>query len=140
MNFKKVFKRFTAPIVILIVLDVYSVILVSDTSFSSGYFEVIFENIVEILYNITIMLLLSVAVINYMNRHTKKAMNLLVGAICIVFSEVIQVAYYYISTENNILSVLYSILLVFAFFFFYLQSSMSYSEEKKFKPLERLEA
>jgi hypothetical protein len=139
MNLKKIFKRFPAPIVILVALDVYSVILVSDTSFSSGYFEGIFENIIEIIYNITIMLLLTITVINYMNRHTKKAMNLLVGAICIVFSEVIQVAYYYISDEN-ILETFYSILLVFAFFFFYLQSSMSYAEEKKFKPLERLEA
>jgi len=139
MNLKKIFKRFPVPIVILIALDVYSVILVSDTSFSSGYFEGLFENIVEILYNITIMLLLTVTVINYMNRHTKKAMNLLVGAICIVFSEVIQVAYYYVSNEN-ILSVMYSVLLVFAFFFFYLQSGMSYAEEKVYEPLKKLEA
>ncbi len=85
------------------------------------------------------MLLLTVTVINYMNRHTKKAMNLLVGAICIVFSEVIQVAYYYVSNEN-ILSVMYSVLLVFAFFFFYLQSGMSYAEEKVYEPLKKLEA
>ena len=139
MNIKKIFRRFTLPIVILIALDVYSIILVSDTSIKSGYFEGMIDHILEIVYNTTIMVLLTITVINYMNRHSKKAMNLLVGAICIVFSEVIQVAYYYVSNEN-ILGVLYSILLVFAFFFFYLQAGMSYAEEKTYEPLKKLEA
>ena len=78
------------------------------------------------------MLLLSIALVNYISRDSKKAMNLLIGALCIVFSEVIQVAYFYVS-EKIILGVVYSVLLVLAFTLFYIQSSMSYSKSKKYE-------
>jgi hypothetical protein len=138
MDLKGICKRFPLPLIILFAFDVYSIILVSDVAMSSNMLNKI-EYTVEIVYNISIMLLLTVTFINYISRHTKKAMNLLVGAICIVFSEVMQVASYYVS-DINLLKVLYSILLVFAFSFFYIQSSMNYADEKKFKPLEKLEA
>lgn len=137
MKFKKIFKRFPLPIIVLIAFDVYSVILVSETSFSSIKLSGLVDYSIEIIYNISIMLLLTITFINYISRHSKKAMNLLVGAICIVFSEVIQVAHYYVS-ERNILIVVYSILLVLAFIFFYIQSGMVYEEEKAFEPLKEL--
>lgn len=139
MNLTKIFKRFPIHILILLALDVYSIVLVTDTAFQSDYLYGIIDYSLELLYNISVMFLLTVALINYVSRDSKKAMNLLLGAICIVFSEVIQVAYFYVS-EQNILSIVYSFLLVFAFGFFYLQSGMSYMKAKKYEVLEKLKA
>jgi TRAP-type C4-dicarboxylate transport system permease small subunit len=77
------------------------------------------------------MLLLTVTLINYINRDSKKAMNLLLGSLCIVFSEVMQVAYFYVS-DKNIINVTYSVLLIFAFCFFYIQAGMNYSRNEAY--------
>lgn len=140
MNIKKIFNRFKTYILILAALDIYSIILVSDIAVKSDLLNEGFDYLIEIVYNTTIMLLLTITLINYISRHTKKAMNLLIGALCIVFSEVMQVAYFYVS-EQNALSVAYSALLVLAFLFFYIQSglSYSYSETYETETVEKLE-
>ena len=89
MNIKNVFNRFTTYILILAALDIYSIILVTDIAIKSDYLQGFFDYLTEIAYNTVIMLLLSITLINYISRHTKKAMNLLLGALSIVFSEVI---------------------------------------------------
>ena len=132
MNFSKIFSRFAVHLIILFALDVYCIALVSDVTIKSGVLENIYENILEVVYNMTIMLLLTAALINYLYRDSKKSMNLLVGALCIVFSEVIQVAYFYVS-EIPMLSVVYSLLLVMAFLFFYIQNSMTYQDYEMHK-------
>lgn len=139
MNLRKILNRFPVHIVILLVLDIYSVVLVSDVAVKSDYLYGAVDYTIEIIYNIAIMSLLTIALINYISRDSKKAMNLLVGSLCIVFSEVMQVAYFYV-TEQNILSIVYSVLLVLAFCFFYLQSGMSYMKAKKYEVLEKLKA
>ncbi|PTM07731.1 MAG: hypothetical protein DA407_09980 [Bacteroidetes bacterium] len=126
INLKTVLSRFPVHIIILLVLDIYSVYLVSEIAVKSDYLTGMLDYFIEIFYNIVIMLLLTVTLINYISRDSKKAMNLLLGALCIVFSEIIQVAYFYVS-DKNILNVTYSVLLVFAFCFFYIQAGMSYS-------------
>ncbi len=141
MQLKEVFSRFPIHIIILLILDVYSVILVSQVLLESDYFVTqSLDYYVMVVYNASIMILLTATFINYLGRDSKKAMNLLLGAICIVFSEVIQIAYFYVS-ERNVLSVVYSILLVLGFYFFYIQSSMSYVKEKNYREsFEKLEA
>lgn len=126
MDVKKIFNRFALHVFVLIALDIYSVVLVTDIAIKSDYLHGPLDYFVEITYNTIIMLLLTITLINYISRDSKKAMNLLLGSLCIVFSEVIQVAYYYV-TEKNILIVVYSALLVVAFYFFYLQSGLTYS-------------
>jgi hypothetical protein len=138
MNIKRIFNRFTTYILILMALDIYSIILVTDIAIKSELLYGIYDYLIEIAYNIVIMLLLTITLINYISKHTKKAMNLLIGALCIVFSEVIQVAYYYVSGQN-ILSIIYSALLVLAFAFFYFQSSLNYEDSEAFKAMEKLE-
>ena len=122
-KFKEVFKELSIPILILLVLDVFCVVLVTDTTKSalSGY-----EYALEFIYNAVIMALLSVALINYMYRSDNKSMLFLIGSICIVFSEIIQLAYYYILDDNN-LGFIYSFFLVVAFLFFYLQSQLQFT-------------
>jgi len=135
MNIRNIFNRFTTYILILVALDIYSIVFKSELLYG------VYAYLIEIAYNIVIMLLLTITLINYISRHTKKAMNLLLGALCIVFSEVIQVAYFYVS-DQNILSVAYSVLLVFAFGFFYIQSNLSYQESEVYESetIEKQEA
>ena len=75
MNIKNVFNRFTTYILILAALDIYSIILVTDIAIKSDYLQGFFDYLTEIAYNTVIMLLLSITLINYISRHTKKAMN-----------------------------------------------------------------
>ncbi|MBV7270219.1 hypothetical protein [Winogradskyella luteola] len=123
LNLKKVFSELSIPIIILVVLDIFCVTLVTDTTQSVLSYE---EYILEFVYNAVIMLLLSVALINYMYRNDKKSMLFLIGSICIVFSEIIQLTYFYILDDNN-LGFIYSFLLVMAFLFFYLQSQLDFT-------------
>jgi len=129
MDITKIFSRFSVHIVILLLLDLYCVILVSEVAIKSENLTTIYDHIIEIAYNAVIMIMLTVTLINYLYRDSRKAMNLLLGALCIVFSEVFQVAYFYVA-EINLLSITYSILLVVSFSFFYIQAKMSYKDSE----------
>lgn len=130
MDLTNLSSRFAPHIIILLILDVYCVILVTDVAIQSNILEGIYEYMLEFVYNIAIMVLLTVALINYLHRDSPKSMNLLLGALCVVFSEVIQVAYYYVS-ETFILGVSYVILMVIAFLLFVIQAKMTYPVKKE---------
>ena len=139
LNIRKLIKQFPIHILILLILDVYCVVLVSKISITGGYMENIIEFIIEILYNCSIMLLLTITLVNYLSNDSNKAMSLLIGALCILFSEVLQVAFYYVK-YIHILEVAANIMLIVAFILFYTQSSMSYIKENGFKTFDKLEA
>ena len=124
IDLSNIIKRFAVHLLILLALDIYCVILVTEVAISSGQLVSVFDYVVEFIYNVVIMALLTITLINYLHRDTKKAMNLLIGALCIVFSEVMQVAYYYVS-ELGILFIAYNLLLILAFYFFYIQIGMT---------------
>ena len=98
LNIKTVFLELPIPILVLIVLDIFCVSIVSDTT---ANVLSIYEYSLENAYNAVIMGLLSVALINYMYRNDNKSMLFLLGSICIVFSDIIQLSYYYILDDNN---------------------------------------
>ncbi len=133
---KQLIKELLVPIIILLVLDVFCVVLVTDTTKGtiSGT-----QYALEFTYNAVIMALLSVALIDYMYRNDNKSMLFLVGSICIVFSEIIQLAYYYILNDQN-LRFIYSFFLVLAFALFYLQSHLQYTGPQPVYTDEQLEA
>lgn len=120
MSLKLVLKNFSVHLVVLSALSAYIVYvllkLVSPLIIG-------FEFVVEFVYNLVTLLLLSVALLNYIYRDTKKSLLMFFGALCIVFSEVIQIAYFYISARN-ILNFSYTVLLIVSFFFFYMQSKI----------------
>ncbi|MEM1002900.1 MAG: hypothetical protein AAGH46_09650, partial [Bacteroidota bacterium] len=124
MDFRKVIKRFAGPALILLALDIFCVYIVTD---SAGSTLAVPEYILEFSYNGVIMALLSVALLNYLYRDTNKAMLFLIGTIFIVFSEIIQMAYFYI-VDSNDLSATYATFLVMAFLFLYVQSQLSPSK------------
>jgi len=123
LSFKTIVTQFYVPIIILLVLDVFCVILVTATTENV---LTVYEYALEFVYNGVIMALLSFALINYMYRNDNKSMLFLLGSIFIVFSEIIQLTYYYVLEDNN-LGFIYSTFLVAAFLFFYLQSQKEYT-------------
>lgn len=127
MNLVEIVKKLPFHLIILIILDVFCVIVVTNTAIGRLNY---YEYFVELVYNSVIMILLTVALINYIHKNDKKAINLLIGSIFIFFSEVIQLAYFYVSS-NNLLNVFCSLFLVLAFVFFYLQSRLSYEPQEE---------
>ena len=124
LNLKKVFQNLSIPILILVVLYVFCVIIVSETTENVLSIS---QNYLELVYNTVIMVLLSVALINYMYRNDNKSMLFLLASIFIVFFETIQLAYYYILLEDKNLGFMYSIFMVIALLFFYLQSQLTFT-------------
>ncbi|HUH27017.1 hypothetical protein [Gelidibacter sp.] len=127
MTLVEILRKFPFHLIILILLDVFCVIVVTNTAIDRLNY---YEYFVELIYNSVIMILLTVALINYIHKDDKKSINLLIGSIFIFFSEVIQLAYFYVS-NINLLNVFCSLFLVLAFVFFYLQSRLSYEPQKE---------
>jgi hypothetical protein len=125
MDVKDVIMKLPAHIVILVVLDIFCVTIVTDTTKQELS---IYQYSLEFIYNAVIMSLLTLSVINYIYKVDKNSMNLLIGSLFIVFFEMIQLAYYYV-LEINALNVLCSLFLVIAFLFFYLQEILEETEE-----------
>lgn len=127
MNLRKAIVKFPIQILLLLVLGVFVAYMITDISKSeidAGYMTTL-----ELSYNAVVMFLVCASLVNYMYMDTKKSMNLLVGSICIVFSEIIQIAYYYITDLDITLNILHSSFLVGAFIFFYLQSKLSEEQQ-----------
>ena len=135
VNMFKAMSKFFVQTLLLMVLGIFVVYLVTDTTrgelTNSQY-------MLEFTYNAVIMSLMGLALINYMHKDNKKSMNLLIGTICIVFSEILQLAYFYVA-DSNILNVLCSLFLVAAFAFFYLQSRLE-NEQTMAYETQNLEA
>lgn len=82
------------------------------------------------IYYTTLMTLMTVAFLNFLQHSDKKAFFMLVGSLFLVLSEVVQITYFHI-LENKFLTVLWSVFSVFAFVFFYLQATMVRSPKFK---------
>lgn len=126
LDYAEILRKYPFHLMILIVLDVFSVIVVTNTALQILSFH---EYVLELVYNSVIMILLSVAVINFIHKHNKKAVNLMVGSIFLFFSEIIQLAYFYVS-DMNLLNVMSSLFLLLAFIFFLLQSTLPMEPRK----------
>ncbi|MBU3822558.1 hypothetical protein KO566_10830 [Flavobacteriaceae bacterium XHP0103] len=116
-----VLKNLKIHTLVLLVLNVYIIYvlqIIIDKRIAEGY-----GYIVEILYNTVILLLLSASLLNYFYRDSKKALFLFLGSLCIVFSEVISVAYLYV-TKQGLLDFFALSLALLAFYFFYQQSKL----------------
>lgn len=127
MSFKKILKQFSVTVLILTILGIFCVTLITETAQMSLTTP---EYITEFLYNTIIMVLLSVALINYMDKEDNKAMLFFVGSMLLFFSEMVQLAYFYIKEMTHLVAI-YSIFLVLAFGFFYHQSQLKHTSDIK---------
>lgn len=130
LSFSHVFKNYKIHLVVLLALSIYvvyvlQVIMNPHAKVSNKYY-------LELIYNITILILLSVSLLNFFYNDNKKALYLFIGVLCIVFSEVIWVAYLYI-TEKSLLNVISKTLMLLAFYFFYMQSGFLNEDKEKLR-------
>lgn len=122
-----VWKNFKIHIVVLFVLNIYliyvlQVIVKPNVVMGINYY-------LELVYNIVTFFLLSMALLNYFYKDNKKSLYLFIGVLCIVFSEVIDIAYIYIA-QRSLLSVVAGTLSLIAFYFFY-QQALQLDEKKE---------
>jgi hypothetical protein len=128
LDFKKVIKNYKLHFIILGILNVYIVyVLLSivDPVFSNSYLYYI-----ELIYNVVMLLLLTFSLIAYFCNDNKKTLLFFLGTLCIVFSEFIQIAYFYI-IDQDMLNFTSTLLFVLAFCFFYFHSRIK--KERTFK-------
>ena len=121
LNFIFILRNYALHLVILLGLNVYIIYILLSIVYPYDFLTP--EYFIELTYNIATLILLSASLLNYFYRDDRKSFLLFIGSLCIVFSEVIQVAYMYIE-EKNLLIFSSSIFSVLAFYFFYLQSNL----------------
>ena len=88
------------------------------------------EYFVEIAYNVSMLLVLTASLLNYLYRDDKKSLLIFLGSLSIVFSEVLGVAYMYVD-QQNLLNFLVTTLTLLAFYFYFTQSNLKNEEVKQ---------
>ncbi len=121
IDIKMVLKNYRIHLVVLSALNIYIIYVL--LTIVNPYVEGSYLFVIELVYNIVMLLVLTSCLISYFYNDNKKSLLLFFGSICIVFSEVIQVAYFYIS-DRDLLNLMQTLLLVLAFSFFYFQSGI----------------
>lgn len=131
LSLKHVIKYLKVHVVVLTVLNVYLLyvlhaIINPNLVLESDYY-------LELTYNIVVLFLLSISLLNYFYRDNKKSLYLFFGTLFIVFSEVMDIAYIYIA-PRCFLNFLSTTLSLSAFYFFYQQSRLlnSINAEEEF--------
>jgi len=122
LNLRELIKYFGIHILALLVLGIYLVYvlqgLIEDKLLkeSDYYFELV--------YNIVSIGLLPISLLNYLYSDNKKALMLFVGALCIVFSEIIDVTHIYV-IDFRVLNFLSATFTLVGFYLFYEQSKLN---------------
>lgn len=120
-----VLKNFKIHLLVLTALNIYIVYVLQVII--NPHVALNYEYFIELVYNIVMLLLLSSSLINYFYRDNRKSFYLFVGSLCIVFSEVISVAYLYVAKQDLLNFIAVSLALL-AFYFFYQQSRLDNEE------------
>lgn len=127
---KHIYKDLKVHAIVLIALNAYIVYVLQVDIVSVNINANSGEYFMELTYNIVMLLLLSLSLLNYFHRDDKKSLLLFLGSLCIVFAEVIGVAYLYITSEA-LLSFLSTTLYLLALYFYYSQSKVKEEKSKK---------
>jgi hypothetical protein len=121
LNPVTILKKYKVHVLVLIALKVYLIYVLHSIINP----RLILKNdyYLELIYNIIVLSLLSLALLNFLNKDNKKSFYLFLGALLIVFSEIIDIAYIYIA-QRCMLNFLGTTLALGAFYFFYEQSRL----------------
>lgn len=122
LNIGVIIKNFFVHLLVLGFLNGYLLYVLFNIM--SPYLVDFGEYFIELAYTIAILLVLSASLINFLYKDTRKSLYMFLGSLCVVFSEVIQIAYLYIA-KKDLLDIFYTTLLVIAFYLFYKQATLS---------------
>ena len=123
ISLKYVLRNFKIHVIVLTALNIYLIYVLQLIVESELEYE--YEYHMELVYNVVMLLLLSIAMLTYFYRDNKKSLYLFIGALFIVFSEVLDVAYNYID-QRSLLNILGTTLALCAFYFFYQQALLKH--------------
>ncbi|WAC02048.1 hypothetical protein N7U66_19975 [Lacinutrix neustonica] len=106
-------------ITVLIGFNLYTIFFLNQMILSDSAIEIYTLNFfLECTYNVCILLILSISLLNYLYHDSKRGLLLFLASVCIVFSEMVQVAYIFVSADY-LLNVVYALLLVTGFYIVY---------------------
>jgi len=125
LSLSYIFKNFKLHLIVLAGLNLYIGYVLQNIV--NPYLEINFEYFIELIYNVSMLLVLSASLLNYFYQDNRKSLLIFLGSLAIVFSEVIGVAYMYVA-EQNFLNFLSTSLTVLAFYFYYKQASLNNEE------------
>ena len=117
-------RNFKIHLIVLTALNIYLIYVLQLIVESELEYK--YEYHMELVYNVVMLLLLSIALLTYFYRDNKKSLYLFIGALFIVFSEVLDVAYNYID-QRSLLNILGTTLALCAFYFFYQQALLKHA-------------
>ncbi|WP_044632326.1 hypothetical protein [Neotamlana sedimentorum] len=127
LSFSYVIKKLWIHLLVLTTLNIYLVYVLQLVSGSNLRYE--FEGVFEIVYNSIVLSVLSVSLLNYFYNDNKKSLYLFLGSLSIVFSEVMDIAFIYVS-NNPMIYIMGSGFTLLAFYFFYQQSEFANSADR----------
>lgn len=120
VDFNKLFNKFKYHLTVLFVFNAYIIFVLNQMIVAEDSIQIYTMTfLIECLYNMCILLLLSFSLIKYLYHDSIKDLLLFLASVCIVFSEMVQVAYVFMSTQY-ILNLIYSLFVVIGFYFVYI--------------------
>ncbi len=133
-NFRQLVKRFKYYLLVLLVFNGYVIFTLNQMILEDDSLKVnTLEFVIEGVYNLCILLVLSFSLLNYLYHDSRTGFLLFLASVCIVFSEMVQVAYIFISADY-ILNVIYSLLLIIGFYFIYLYIESKTDDYQAIRP------
>lgn len=110
MSLSVLLQRFKLFVLVLFICNTYILYVLNDMVLADVAVQLWTPNFyLEFFYNLSILVVLSLALLSYLYHDSKEDLLLFLGTLCIVFSEMIHVASLYI-LDTYMLSVLYAIL------------------------------
>ncbi|RLJ64295.1 hypothetical protein CLV86_1411 [Lacinutrix venerupis] len=101
LNFKVIFKKYLFYFIVLLLLSIYILYffinLVKPINFESQLDVAV--HIVEFVYNLSLVVLLSLSFLNYIHNNIRKYLVLFLSCFLIAFSEFILITYYFIDED-----------------------------------------
>ncbi len=129
INFRTLLKQFVFHLIILIALGGY-IFYALDNMMSYHEHNVIPTSyyVIESVYNLFVILVFVFSFLQYIHDMNKRSLLLFLASLFLCFSELTQVAYFYIKAEKMI-NIVYSVFLIigFCFAYCYINSEKSYN-------------
>lgn len=120
ITIKTIKEKYMVQVVSLVVFSIYLLVAL-DTFFLKEYDGEmnIIARVIENVYNLLLLLVLVFSLINFLSNKTLKTLMLFIACACLVFSELVQITVY-LTEDNEPLTLVYSLMLIFGFYFFYM--------------------
>lgn len=128
IDFRYIINHHLFSIIVLFLLTGYIAYQLLQITNPDAKFGAVY--VIEMIYNIVMLLILSFALLNYFHKDNRKAFYILIGAFCIVFAEVLNVAYLYMSKQNLLNFFTISIISI-GFYFLFAQAKLNYRKTDK---------